>query len=95
MEARRKSIFAYLEDSHSSEEIKRLEEDHDALEGIERPPKKKVTFKPAHSKYSAEAKLAIEESAFCIACHEAANKERKAAQENVIGVESSSSEEEK
>ena len=92
-EAKKKSIFACLEDSHSSEEIDRMETNYDALEGIDRP-KKKVTFKPARRQYTAEAKLAIEESAFRIACHETANKEREAKAAKAIEVDSSSSEEE-
>ena len=61
-----------MTDSHDSDEIERMEENHDALEGIkERPPKKKVTFRPALSKYFAEAKAAIEESAYKITGHEA------------------------
>ena len=94
---KKKSIFAYLSDSHDSDEIERMEEDHDALEGKERPPKVKVTFKPARSKYSAEAKVAIEESAFRIAGHEAEMREREAALEKAKAMEidtSSTSEEE-
>ena len=38
-----------------------MEEDYNALEGVERPPKKKLAVKPTPLKYLAEAKMAIEE----------------------------------
>ena len=71
-----------------------MEEDHDALEGIDRPPKKKVTFQPARSKYSAEEKAAIRDSAFKIAEHEARAREREAKEANAMEVTPSSEEEE-
>ena len=92
--AKRVSIFACLTDSHNSDEIERMEEDHDALEGIDRPPKKKVTFQSARSKYSAEEKAAIRDSAFKIAEHEARVREREAEEAKAIEVASSSDEEE-